>query len=99
VTLVFENTDAMMHNLLIIKPNSLESVGKAADEMLKLNNAMEKSYVPDNPNVLFHTNLVNPGESFTLKFKAPKEAGDYPYVCTFPGHWRGMNGIMKVVNK
>jgi len=99
VTIVLENTDAMPHNLLIIKPNSLESVGKAADEMLKMNNAAEKSYVPENANVLFHTSLVNPGESYTLKFKAPEVAGDYPYVCTFPGHWRGMNGIMKVVNK
>lgn len=97
VTLILENTDAMPHNLLVIKPNSLESVGKAADEMLKLNDAAEKFYVPDNSNVLFHTNLVNPGESYTLKFKVPDTVGDYPYVCTFPGHWRGMNGIMKVV--
>jgi len=40
---------------------------------------------------------VNPGESFTLEFSAPEEPGDYPYVCTFPGHWRGMNGTMRVV--
>jgi azurin len=27
----------------------------------------------------------------------PDQAGDYPFVCTFPGHWRLMTGIMKVV--
>jgi uncharacterized protein len=27
---------------------------------------------------------------------APKQAGDYPYICTFPGHWRVMQGMMKV---
>ncbi|MCB1209408.1 MAG: hypothetical protein KDK97_08785 [Verrucomicrobiales bacterium] len=25
-----------------------------------------------------------------------KEKGDYPYLCTFPGHWMVMNGVLKV---
>ena len=25
-----------------------------------------------------------------------REAGAYPYVCTFPGHWRMMNGMLRV---
>ncbi len=29
-------------------------------------------------------------------FTAPKEPGEYPYVCTFPGHWRLMKGVMTV---
>jgi uncharacterized protein len=57
----------------------------------------EKHYVPQMPEVLHATKLLNTGESFTLEFTAPSAPGDYPYVCTFPGHWRGMNGIMKVV--
>ncbi|MCH8962102.1 MAG: hypothetical protein IH820_12455 [Bacteroidetes bacterium] len=32
-----------------------------------------------------------------LTFTAPTEPGDYPYVCTFPGHWRTMQGVMQVV--
>ena len=32
-----------------------------------------------------------------LRFKAPSKPGIYPYVCTFPGHWVIMNGIMVVV--
>jgi azurin len=24
------------------------------------------------------------------------QAGDYPFVCTFPGHWRIMNGVLTV---
>lgn len=98
ITLVFENPDGMQHNLLIIQPGSLEIVGKAADDMLRSSEAYEKQYIPSIPEVLHHTPLVNPGESFTLEFTAPTEPGDYPYVCTFPGHWRGMNGIMRVVN-
>jgi putative heme-binding domain-containing protein len=29
---------------------------------------------------------------------APTKPGDYPYVCTFPGHWRTMAGVMHVVD-
>ncbi|WP_188505394.1 PVC-type heme-binding CxxCH protein [Parapedobacter pyrenivorans] len=97
ITLVFENPDGMQHNMLIIQPGTLEIVGKAADDMLRSSEAFDKQYIPSIPEVLHHTPLVNPGESFTLEFTAPAEPGDYPYVCTFPGHWRGMNGIMHVV--
>ncbi|MEC3878185.1 PVC-type heme-binding CxxCH protein [Parapedobacter sp. 10938] len=97
ITLVFENPDGMQHNLLIIQPGTLDIVGKAADDMLRSSEAYEKQYIPDIPEVLHHTSLVNPGESVTLEFTAPTEPGDYPYLCTFPGHWRGMNGIMRVV--
>ncbi|WP_079716363.1 PVC-type heme-binding CxxCH protein [Parapedobacter luteus] len=97
ITLVFENPDGMQHNLLIIRPGTLDIVGKAADDMLRSSEAFDRQYVPAIPEVLHHTPLVNPGESFTLEFTAPREPGDYPYVCTFPGHWRGMNGIMRVI--
>ena len=32
----------------------------------------------------------------TIEFTAPAEPGDYPYICTFPGHWRLMNGVLHV---
>ena len=34
--------------------------------------------------------------SGVTKTWAPSSVGDYPYVCTFPGHWTLMNGVMKV---
>jgi azurin len=48
--------------------------------------------------VLFSTPIVNPGQTITVQFRAPTETGAYPYVCTFPGHWRLMNGTMTVRN-
>ncbi|HZB14921.1 MAG TPA: plastocyanin/azurin family copper-binding protein, partial [Chryseolinea sp.] len=56
-------------------------------------------YVPTISEVLFSTKLVNPQETVKLNFIAPATAGDYPFVCTFPGHWSIMNGTMKVVSK
>lgn len=97
VTIDFENPDGMQHNLLIIKPKSLQKVGAAADAMLRDPKAAEKSYIPEMPEVLQAIKLLNPEESFQLTFIVPNEPGDYPFVCTFPGHWRGMNGIMRVV--
>jgi azurin len=96
VTIDFENPDGMQHNFLIIKPKSLEKVGAAADAMLSDPKAANKNYIPSIPEVLQSIKLLNPEESFQLTFTAPTEPGDYPFVCTFPGHWRGMNGIMRV---
>ena len=97
VEIIFENTDFMQHNLLIAQSGALQTVGKAADKMAADPKGSEKNYIPDIPEVLFATKLVNPQQTVTLKFIAPVKAGDYPFVCTFPGHWSMMNGTMKVV--
>ena len=99
VEITFVNNDFMQHNLLICTPGSLEKVGKASDQMAMQPDGAEKHYVPDLPEVLNYTRLINPEESTTLRFIAPEEPGDYPFICTFPGHWRLMNGVMKVVTK
>lgn len=91
------NPDQMQHNLLIIKPGTLNKVGAAADEMALDPQAASMAYVPRTSDVLFATRLLDPGESTTLEFTAPSQVGDYPFLCTFPGHWRMMQGIMKVV--
>lgn len=97
VILVLDNPDGMQHNLVIIRPGTLEKVGAAADVMARDPKGAEKHYVPQMPEVLHATKLVGTGESVVLEFVAPSSPGDYPYVCTFPGHWRGMNGVLKVV--
>ena len=96
VIINLENPDGMQHNLLVIKVGTLQKVGKAADEMLSNPKAADMQYVPKMPEVLHATKLVNPGETVTLEFTVPSVHGDYPFVCTFPGHWRGMNGILRV---
>lgn len=42
--------------------------------------------------------MVDSGAQERLTFTAPKEVGEYPYVCTFPRHWMRMYGVMIVVN-
>lgn len=96
VRLVFTNNDHMPHNFLLLEPGSLETVGKLADEMLADPQAQRRDYVPVSAAVLANTPLVNPGESFALEFTAPARPGRYPYICTFPGHWRIMQGVLVV---
>jgi uncharacterized protein len=92
-----ENPDAMQHNLVIGKPNTLNIIGNAADKMITQADAIDKNYVPSIPQVITATPLINAGGNYQLKFTTPANAGNYPFVCTFPGHWRLMNGMMKVV--
>ncbi len=96
VIIELENPDGMQHNLVIIKPGTTDKVGAAADALARDPKGAQQHYVPKMPEVLFATKLLNPEEVVTLSFTAPSQPGDYPYVCTFPGHWRMMQGIMKV---
>lgn len=96
VSIVLQNPDFMQHNLVLIKPGMLEKVGAAADRIAQDPNGAKMNYVPKIPEILKATPLVNPGGKFTLTLKVPDVAGDYPYVCTFPGHWRIMRGILRV---
>ena len=98
VEIIFENPDFMQHNLVITQVGALETVGKAADKLASNPKGAEMQYVPDIPEVLFFTKLVNPEQTVKLNFIAPKKEGDYPFVCTFPGHWSIMNGTMKVIS-
>jgi azurin len=98
VELVLENMDAMQHNLVIGQIGSMEKIGLAADKMITAADGVAKNYIPNLPEIIAYTPLVDPDGRVKLRFKAPSTPGDYPYVCTFPGHWRIMNGVMKVKN-
>ena len=97
VEIIFENPDAMQHNIVVGKPKTTPIIGAAADKMITAKDGAEKNYVPNIPQIIAATPLVNPGQTFKLRFVVPDQVGDYPFVCTFPGHWRLMNGVMKVV--
>ncbi|MGB5272434.1 MAG: PVC-type heme-binding CxxCH protein [Flavobacteriaceae bacterium] len=97
VELIFENTDFMQHNLVIVAKGAKEKVGAAADVLAADPKGAEMDYIPVMPEVLFATAIINPEEKVVLRFTAPSEPGIYPYICTFPGHWRIMQGTMKVV--
>ncbi|MCA9161720.1 MAG: hypothetical protein KDA62_02030 [Planctomycetales bacterium] len=90
------NPDVVPHNWVLVKPGSLRSVGEASNQLVADPEAFARHYIPHSDEVLFHTDIVPPGSEFTIYFRAPKEPGVYPYLCTFPGHWMVMNGELIV---
>ena len=96
LVLKLKNIDAMPHNLVIIKPGSTQKVGEASFKMISDPKAGEKNYAPDLNEVLHIIPVIEPGKSHALHFRAPGKPGDYPYICTFPGHWMAMQGILRV---
>jgi azurin len=47
--------------------------------------------------VIAHTKLLGPNETDTISFAAPRKAGDYTFICSFPGHYAiGMKGTLTV---
>jgi glucose/arabinose dehydrogenase/uncharacterized cupredoxin-like copper-binding protein len=96
VKLVFNNTDDMLHNLVITAKGKGDEVGKM---VMNLGiDGPKLGYVPVSKDVLFNTCLLQPESSQSIYFVAP-QVGDYPYVCTFPGHYTIMKGTMKVTGK
>lgn len=95
VRLVFQNNDDMLHNLVIVLPGSAIEVGEMA---LKLGlDGQGMNYIPDSDKVLFYTHLLEPNKSETIYFRVPEKPGEYEYVCTVPGHYYAMRGIIKVI--
>jgi putative heme-binding domain-containing protein len=94
---VFDNVDIMPHNLVITAPGAMIEVGQMAEKLGPAGEA--KGFLPETPKILWSTKLLLPGQFAKLQFTAPKTPGAYPYVCTFPGHYLVMNGVMNVVEK
>ena len=96
VRLTLRNTDEMQHNLLILTPGENKPMEVAQKAWALGADAVKKNWVPDSPDVLFHTRVVDPQGSDTVTFVAPEKEGDYPFVCTLPGHVFSMKGKMRV---
>ena len=96
VRISFQNPDLQIHNVVIVRPGAEEEVGQLADQMAQDPDAMKKAFVPDSDKVLWATPLVNGKGAVEQEFTAPEQPGRYPFLCTFPGHWRVMKGVLVV---
>ena len=96
VKLTLVNSDEMVHNLLICRDDDYVTATVAAAAMMLGPDASKTHYVPDIPEVLFHTKAISTGQEDIIWFEAPKKPGAYPYICTLPGHTFTMTGVMRV---
>lgn len=96
VRLTMKNPDAVPHNWALLQPGTLKKVGELCNRMIANPEAAALQYIPQSPDVLAYTDVVEPYASHTIYFLAPDQPGRYPYLCTFPGHWMVMNGVFVV---
>ena len=85
---------SMSHNLVIVRPGTMVAMISA-----KCSQAKDTQYIATDAEtksaILAATPQLGPGESNTITF-TPKEAGVYPFLCTYPGHFGEMNGVIEV---
>ncbi len=94
-TITFKNTSTInQHNLLVIKGDRTvtSAVNDAGAEA-----GTSAGYVPDDPAIVAHTGLLDPGSAETISF-TPEPGATYYYICTVPGHYvAGMIGEITLV--
>lgn len=93
VVVTFKNNSTskgMTHNFVLVKPGKAQGVIDAS-----ISAGPDKGWIADSADILAKSKLIDAGESTTIEFTAPSEPGDYPYICTFPGH-ATMKGVLKV---
>jgi azurin len=86
----------MPHNWVLGAMGQVDRITDLANQLVTDPKAVGRHYVPDASEVLVHTRIIEPANSTTIHFNAPVEPGDYPYLCTFPGHASVMRGVMRV---
>jgi azurin len=96
LALTLSNPDVVPHNWVLVGQGALERVGNLANRLISDPDAALRHYIPHTKDVLAYTDVVWPREQFTIYFHAPRKPGRYPYLCSFPGHWKVMNGEMIV---
>lgn len=85
---------AMAHNFVLLKLKASQVKFVAAGATHR-----DTDFIPPEmkDQVLAATALAGPGETVEVTFEVPAVAGDYPFLCTFPGHFQaGMKGILAV---
>lgn len=96
VKLTFENVHPTLpqpHNIVFGKlgVDKAKMMGLAMAAMT----LADKGYIPESADILANTKLLQPGQTEVIEFVFPS-AGEYHYICTFPGHGAIMNGVVKV---
>lgn len=94
IRLTFANPDFMPHNMLLVKPGKADEI--AAKALALGAKGFELGFIPESPDILWSSKLLDHGKEQVIEFNAPSAPGDYPYVCSFPGHHIIMRGVMKV---
>ncbi|MGH9308825.1 MAG: plastocyanin/azurin family copper-binding protein [Vicinamibacterales bacterium] len=85
---------AMAHNFVLLQKGASQVKFVTAGAT-----ARATDFIPPDmkAQVIAATSLAGPGETVEVTFKVPAAPGEYPFLCTFPGHFQaGMRGTLTV---
>ena len=80
----------MGHNFVLLKAGV-----DVVDFATRALEARDNEYIPEGDETIAYTKLIGGGESDTITFDAPTK-GSYNYICSFPGHYGIMKGILVI---
>ena len=81
--------------LAVSVDNGIYDLDAARNAGLKLGEQAGYIDVRDK-DMLVHTPMAKHGDTAEVTFTAP-EPGTYPYICTVPGHYMLMKGLLTVI--
>lgn len=93
VTMTFKNQSSaagMLHNFVLIPVGIGQEIATAG-----IAAGPDANFTPADDRIIVSTKMTNMGEELTVTFTAPA-AGDYEYICTYPGHYPVMLGKLTV---
>ena len=83
VVLCVRNVSGILHNWVLVRLGTKDAVVARGSQH------HDNGWVqPEDPDVIAHTRLLDPGQEVQISFTAPP-LGTYHFVCTFPGHNAG----------
>ncbi|MFT5470891.1 MAG: azurin [Verrucomicrobiales bacterium] len=99
IKLTLNNDDDLQHNLIVlgVDPKDKDGFQFATEVWLLGEKGLELGWVPpDSKRVIAASKLLDPHAKEDIYFQLPEVPGDYPFVCTVPGHTLTMKGKIKV---
>jgi len=96
VRLILKNPDAMDHNLVMVEPGATAEIAMAS--MMLGAEGIKRDWLPESNKILFASEMLSVDQEQTIEFTAPTAKEVYEYLCTYPGHWMLMRGVMHVVD-
>lgn len=82
---------SMSHDVVVLKPGTdINTIGQA---LAQAGGDIEKLPADLKGQIIAHTKMLGPGEEDKINFTLPA-AGEYPFMCSFPGHYSVMHGTI-----
>ena len=83
------------HNVVIVERKNFDKV----KSKINIKFGEESGYLPDMPEIIAKTAIIGGGADTSVTFDATNLSKDseYMFFCSFPGHYGGMQGPVKVL--